>query len=153
MPQVAEQAVGNVDCTARHAAQCEAQGDSGLRPLHRPPHPGEAVAGQDLGAAEALQCKARLAQGAADIQRVTRARARAKQGLAVPHLAEHRDADVERALGRVATDQFAIVLGGQREQTTRKAGEERFVGAWQGERQTKGKRLRATGRQVTEIDG
>jgi hypothetical protein len=60
-------------------------------------------------AAKAFEREPRVAERAAHVQVVAHARARAQQGLAGRHLAEHGDADVERALRGVAADQLAAV--------------------------------------------
>jgi hypothetical protein len=56
------------------------------------------------------------------------------------HLAHHRDADVQRAAGGVAADQFAVVRVGQREQAAREWRQPPCIGIGQRQRQREGQR-------------
>ena len=101
--------------------------------------------------AHGLQRQARIAQGAAHIQVVAGARARAKQGLARRHLAEHREAQIQGTTRGVAAHQLAAMVVGQREQAFRKGREPGFIRLGQGQGQREGQRARAAGRQVAQV--
>ena len=153
MRQIAEQAVGDIDRARRHAAQRDAERNARLRLLHRQPRALERRAIERDRAAKRFEREARVAERAAHVQVVAGLRARAQQGLAVRHLAEHGDADVERALGRVAADQFALVRVGEREQAARETAEQLLVDARQGQRQRERHRTRSARGQIAEVDG
>ena len=59
---------------------------------------------------------------------------------------------VERAARRVAADQLARLAVGEREQAAREGGEERLVGARQGQRERERERPRAAGGEVAQVD-
>ena len=92
------------------------------------------------------------AQRVADPQAVARAGAIAPQRQARWHFAEDGDADVQRAGGGIAADQFDVVHIGQGQQTAREAGQEALVDTRQRQGQGKGHGPRTTRRQVAQID-
>jgi len=75
----------------------------------------------------------------------------ALRGLARRHLAEDRDADVQRPGHGVAAHQFDALRVGQREQAAREAGQEDLVGTRQGQCQGATQRLGTAGSQVGQV--
>jgi hypothetical protein len=67
------------------------------------------------------------------------------------HVAEHGDAEVERAARRIAADERAVVTFREREEAVAKCFEPRFIGARQRERERECVRLRAHRGEVRQI--
>jgi hypothetical protein len=80
-------------------------------------------------------------------------RATAQQRLARGHLAEDRDAQVQRPGGGVAAHQFDAVRVGQRQHAAGQRRQEGLVGARQRQRQREGQRFGAAGGEVAQVDG
>ncbi len=104
-------------------------------------------------AAQQAEARARVAERAGHPDVVARFRRVAAQRGVRRHVAEHGDADVERAARRVAADQLAAEAFGEREQAVAERGEPAFVGARQGERERERVRRGAHRGEVRQIDG
>ena len=115
MADISDQTVAHINGGAGQAAQCQAQSHSGIGPLQALARLGQQIGRQCDAPEQTLQRQMRVAELAADINLVAHLRAAAQQWLPFG-LAEDGDADVQRALGGVATDQLAAVGIGQREQ-------------------------------------
>ena len=66
-------------------------------------------------------------------------------------MTEHRDADVERPGGGVATHEFDLVRVGKGQESTGEGRDKSFVDAWQRPRQRERQGLRAAGREVAQV--
>ena len=153
MPQVAKQAVADIQCAAGDAPQGLAQRHARRRHLEPQARLGQRVRRQCDMAQQRFERQACVAQAATDVDVVAGARAAAQQRLARRHFAKDGDADVERALRGVATDQLAVVRVGQRQQALGKCAHPGGVGTRQRQRQREGQRPCAAGREVAEVDG
>jgi hypothetical protein len=151
MREVAPQAIADVDRRARDAAQLLAERDSWNGHFHAAPGRLEPTRRKRKGAAKYFEGKARIAERAAHIQVVARARAASQQRLSLRHFAEDRDADVEGPARGVAADQLAFEFVGQREHATREAFEPGFVDSRHRKREREGKRLCAAGAEIAQV--
>jgi hypothetical protein len=150
--EVADEAVRQVDGARGQAAQRPAERHARLGQLHRAAHVIEGAAGELDRAAEHLERQPRIAQPAADPERVAGARAAAQQRLPGRHLPDHGDAQVQRPGGRIAANELDAVGVGQGEQAARQPRREGIVAPRQRQRQGEGQRLGAAGREVTQVD-
>ena len=159
MAQVTEQSVRQVDGAAGHTSQGHAQRDAGLRQLHRATHQIKGLAVKRGRCAKHFERKPRIAERTADVKIIAKLGARAQQRagpsgrIGRRHLAEHADANVERAARGVAADQLATMSIGQRQQTPREAFEKSLVDSRQREREAEGQGLGAARSQIAQIDG
>ena len=124
MTEVTQQAIADISGRAGNAAQRQTQCNAGCGLLQSPACRLQRVGRQCNVALQCLQRQSGVTQRSADVNVVTGAGATAQQGLCAGaakrprgHLAEHGDADVQRALRGVATNQFAAMGIGQGQQT------------------------------------
>ena len=150
MAEVAGQPVGNVDRGTGQVAQGEAQRHPWLGSVE--PRPGRVVRRQRPVCLPLGDREGRRAELAGYPEVVARLRAVAAQGRAGGHLADHRDADVERPARGVAADQLAVEAVRQREHAPAESLQPGFVGLRQRQRQREGERPRAHRRQVGQVD-
>ena len=119
MAKVAHQAVGNINRRMRErgSSQRQAQGHARRRQVHALGGGGKLGSAQCILIPVACQRQAGVAEGAGNPDVVARLRRIAPQRVTRRYLAEHRDADVQRALGGIAPDQFTAMRVGERKQT------------------------------------
>ena len=133
------------------ASQCAPERDARRRRMHALLRQMQAVRVERHFLAQPGQRQPRVAQRARDPDVVAGDRRVAPQRFAGRQFAEDGDADGERALGRIAADQFAVERIGQFEQPLREPREPVGIRRRQRQRQRERDGFRAHRRQVRQV--
>jgi len=131
--KIAEQPVTDICSGRSHAAQGHAQRDARRGQLHAVAAKRENGLRQAELTPEGLEGQAGIAERATHIDVVTRSSAAAQQRLAMRHIAQDGDGNIERSLRGVAANEFAVVRVGQGKQALREPLQPGLVGARQGQ--------------------